>query len=127
MLVIISEKGNGFAFSSSTASSANSVNIGDKTLRKVVVYHLVDRFEVYSSREKVGAYKDPYLADSEFFDYLIALFFLLVSVYGLNIYAVVLEFLEKLFCSVFGLHEEQHRWLEPLSDDLPERHEFAIF
>jgi len=127
ILIVVSEKGQRFAFFAATTCPPDSVDVGDKALREVKVDDLVDGFEVNAARHEVGADEHPDLADTESLDDFVSFLLLLVCVDHLYINFVVLQFSVQLLGSVFRLGEYKHGWFESVFDFLSQRPQLSIF
>lgn len=89
VLIVIRKQSNRLPSTSSSSSSSNSVNIAHQTLWKIVIHNLIYCFEINTTRHQISANEHPYLANTEFLYDLISFFFLLVSVYDVNILSVI--------------------------------------
>ena len=122
----ICEKSSRDTFATSSPSAAHTVDIGDNALREVIVNHVVDCFEVYSTGHQVRADQHPDLAEAEVAHDLVSLVLLAVRVDHIRVHTFTFQLVIELFCSVLRLNKYEHGWFKSIPNELPQGAQLTI-
>lgn len=113
-------------FATSSPSAAHTVDIGDNALREVIVNHVVDCFEIYSTGHQVRADQHPDLAEAEVAHDLVSLVLLAVCMDHIRVHSFTFQLVIELFSSVLRLNKYEHWRLKSIPDELPQGAQLTI-